>query len=59
MIGVRASSRCALCRREIVKGDERDPYTEINFGRIRRPDSNVVDWANKVLFVLEFTRTSD
>jgi hypothetical protein len=33
-------------------------YEEVIFGR-RRPDSVVVDWANKVLFVLEFKCTSD
>ena len=38
--------------------DETDPYNEVIFGR-RRPDSGVVDWANKVLYVLEFKRTSD
>jgi hypothetical protein len=41
-----------------VEWDETDPYTEVIFGR-RRPDSVVVDWANKVLYVLEFKRTSD
>jgi hypothetical protein len=41
-----------------VKRDEMDPYNEDIFGR-RRPDSVVVDWANKVLFVLEVKRTSD
>jgi hypothetical protein len=41
-----------------VGGDETDPYNEVIFGQ-RRPDSVVVDWANKVLYVLEFKRTSD
>jgi hypothetical protein len=41
-----------------VERDETDPYDEVIFGR-RRPDSVVVDWANKVHFVLEFKRTSD
>jgi hypothetical protein len=41
-----------------VETDEADPYNEVIFGR-RRPDSVVVDWTNKVLFVLEFKRTSD
>ena len=41
-----------------VEQDETNPYDEVFFGR-RRPDSVVVDWANKVLFVLEFKRTSD
>ena len=41
-----------------VDRDETDPYNEVIFGR-RRPDSVVVDWTNKILFVLEFKRTSD
>jgi hypothetical protein len=41
-----------------VERDETDPYSEVIFGR-RRPDSVVVDWDNKVLYVLEFKRTSD
>jgi hypothetical protein len=45
------------CDREEVL-DEAESYEEVIFGR-RRPDSVVVDWANRVLFVLEFKRTSD
>jgi hypothetical protein len=45
------------CDRE-VRRDEAEPYEEVIFGQ-ERPDSVVVDWANKVLFVLEFKRTSD
>jgi hypothetical protein len=41
-----------------VELDETDPYNEVIFG-LRRPDSFVVDWANKVLYVLEFKLTSD
>ena len=41
-----------------VKGDERDPYNEDIVG-CRGPDFVVVDWANKVRFVLEFKRTAD
>ena len=41
-----------------VDRDETDPYNEVIFGR-RRPDSVMVDWTNKILFVLEFKRTSD
>jgi hypothetical protein len=41
-----------------IDRDETDPYNEVTFGR-RRPDSVVVDWTNKVLFVLEFKHTSD
>ena len=33
--------------------DGTDSYDEVIFGR-KRPDSVVVDWAKKVLFVLEF-----
>jgi hypothetical protein len=38
--------------------DGTDPYDEVIFGR-RRRDSFVVDWTNKVLFILGFKRTSD
>ena len=38
--------------------DETEPYNETIFGR-RRPDSNAVEWTSKVLYVLEFKRTSD
>ena len=38
--------------------DGTDSYDEVIFGR-RRPDSLVDDWANKILFVLEFKRISD
>jgi hypothetical protein len=41
-----------------VERDETDPYNAVTFGR-RRPDSVEVTWANKVLYVLEFKRTSD
>ena len=42
-----------------VYRDETAPYNEVtSFGR-RRPDSVVVDWTSKILFVLEFKRTSD
>ncbi len=45
------------CDREVMR-DGTDSYEEVIFGR-RRPDSVVVDWANRVLFVLEFKCTSD
>ena len=45
------------CDREVMR-DGADSYEEVIFGR-RRPDSVVVDWANRVLFVLEFKCTSD
>ena len=41
-----------------VERNETDPYNEVIFRR-RRPESVMVDWTNKVLFVLEFKRTSD
>ncbi len=41
-----------------VDRDEKDPYNEVIFGR-RRPDSIMVDWTTKILFVLEFKCTSD
>ncbi len=41
-----------------VDQDETDPFNEVIFGR-RRPDSIAVDWTSKVLYVLEFKRTSD
>ena len=43
---------------QIVDRDETDPCNEVIFGR-RRPDSVAVDWTSKVLYVLEFKRTSD
>ena len=43
---------------QVVDRDETDPYNEVMFGR-RRPDSIAVDWTSKVLYVLEFKRTSD
>ena len=39
-------------------GMKQTPTTEFLFGR-RRPDSIAVDWTRKVLYVLEFKRTSD
>jgi hypothetical protein len=41
-----------------VDRDETDTHMETIFGR-RRPDSIAVEWSNKVLYVLEFKRTSD
>ena len=38
--------------------EETEPYNETIFGR-RRPDSIAVEWTSKVLYVLEFKRTSD
>jgi len=39
-------------------GDEKDPSEEVVFGQ-RRPDSLAIDWTNKMVYVLEFKRTSD
>ena len=41
-----------------VERNETDPYNEVIFRR-RRPESVMVDWTNKVLFVLKFKRTTD
>jgi len=38
--------------------DDTDTYMETIFGR-RRPDSIAVEWSSKVLYILEFKRTSD
>jgi hypothetical protein len=38
--------------------DDTDTYMETIFGR-RRPDSIAVEWSNKVIYILEFKRTSD
>jgi hypothetical protein len=43
---------------QVVDRDGTDHYHEVIFGR-RRPDSIAVDWTRKVLYVLEFKRTSD
>ena len=42
----------------IVDRDETDPYNEVIFGR-RRPDSVAIEWTSKILYILEFKRTSD
>jgi hypothetical protein len=41
-----------------VDRDETNTHVETIFGR-RRPDSIAVEWSSKVLYVLEFKRTSD
>ena len=43
---------------QVVDRDETDPYDKIICGQ-RRPDSIAVNWTCKVLYVLEFKRTSD
>jgi hypothetical protein len=45
------------CDREVGR-NEAESYEEVIFGR-RRPGSVVVDWASRVLFVLEFKRALD
>jgi hypothetical protein len=37
---------------------EKEPSEEVIFGQ-RRPDSLAIDWNNKMVYVLEFKRTSD
>ena len=39
-------------------GDETESYEEVIFGQ-RQPDSLAIDWTNKMVYVLEFKRTSD
>jgi hypothetical protein len=41
-----------------VDRDDTDTHMETIFGR-RRPDSIAVEWSSKVVYVLEFKRTSD
>jgi hypothetical protein len=41
-----------------LDGDEKEPSEEVIFGQ-RRPDSLAIDWNNKMVYVLEFKRTSD
>jgi hypothetical protein len=41
-----------------VDRDDTDTHMETIFGR-RRPDSIAVEWSSKVVYILEFKRTSD
>jgi hypothetical protein len=41
-----------------VDRDDTDTHMETIFGR-RRPDSIAVEWNSKVVYILEFKRTSD
>jgi hypothetical protein len=41
-----------------VGRDGTDPHNEVIFGR-SRPDSVVINWDNKVIYVLKFMPTSD
>ncbi|MFN9904479.1 MAG: hypothetical protein ACK55Z_38035, partial [bacterium] len=45
-------------RDDDLVGDEKEPYEEAIFGH-RRPDSMAIDWNNKMVYILEFKRTSD
>jgi hypothetical protein len=42
----------------VKEGGGAEGECEVVFGR-RKPDSVAVDWTSKVLYVLEFKRTSD
>jgi ribonuclease HI len=43
---------------QVEDRDDTDTHLETIFGR-RRPDSIAVEWSTKVLYILEFKRTSD
>jgi len=45
-------------RDDELVGDETESYDEFIFGQ-RRPDSLSIDWTSKMVYVLEFKRTSD
>ncbi len=45
-------------RDDELDGDEKEPFEEVIFGK-RRPFSLAIDWNNKMVYVLEFKRTSD
>ena len=45
-------------RDDELVGDETESYEEVILGQ-RRPDSLAIDWTNKMVYVLEFKRTSD
>jgi hypothetical protein len=53
-----SSDKTSQQRNDEPEGDEREPSEEVIFGR-RRPDSLAIDWINKMVYVLEFKRTSD
>jgi ribonuclease HI len=53
-----ASNQANQQREDESGGDEKDPSEEVIFGQ-RRPDSLAIDWTNKMVYVLEFKRTSD
>jgi hypothetical protein len=53
-----SSDKTSQQRDDDLVGDEKEPYEEAIFGQ-RRPDSMAIDWNNKMVYVLEFKRTSD
>ena len=53
-----SSDKTSQQRDDDLVGDEKEPYEEAIFGH-RRPDSMAIDWNNKMVYVLEFKRTSD
>jgi hypothetical protein len=53
-----SSNKTSQQRDDEQEGDEKEPSEEVIFGQ-RRPDSLAIDWTNKMVYVLEFKRTSD
>jgi hypothetical protein len=53
-----SSDKTSQQRDDELVGDEKEPHEEVIFGQ-RRPDSMAIDWNNKMVYVLEFKRTSD
>ena len=53
-----SSDKTSQQRDDDLVGDEKEPYEEAIFGH-RRPDSMAIDWNNKMVYILEFKRTSD
>jgi hypothetical protein len=53
-----SSDKTSQQRDDELDGDEKEPSEEVIFGQ-RRPDSLAIDWNNKMVYVLEFKRTSD
>ena len=55
---VTSSNKASQQRDDEPEGDEKEPSEEVIFGQ-RRPDSLAIDRTNKMVYVLEFKRTSD
>ncbi len=53
-----SSDKTSQQRDDELIDDEKEPSEEVIFGQ-RRPDSLAIDWNNKMVYVLEFNRTSD